>query len=280
MGKGKHKHRQHGTERTTMAERADPHDLYQRSVQDVETEINFVDEVYEELRDRPARSLREDFSGTAGTSCEWVGRREDNVAWAVDLDETTLEWGRQHNLSKLSPDALARVHLIHGDVLTATTPGMDILLAMNFSYWIFKTRDELRSYFEAARSNLDDDGILFLDCFGGYEAYQEMKESRKCDGFKYIWDQAEYNPITGGMTCKIHFRFPDASRINDAFTYHWRLWSLPELRELLVEAGFSQVDVYWEGDDEDDPDEGSGEYEATLQGEADAGWIVYIVAQK
>lgn len=279
----KHKHRQKqqpGVGRTTMAERADRHDLYQRSVQDVETEINFVDETFTELRGREARVLREDFCGTGNTSCEWVRRRPDNVAWAVDLDADVLQWGRQHNLTRLSPEAVERVHLIEGDVLATDTPPADMLLAMNFSYWTFKTRDALREYFETTRAGLKDDGILFLDMFGGYEAYEELKESRKCEGFKYIWDQAEYNPITGDLTCRIHFRFPDASRINNAFEYDWRLWSLPEIRELLTEAGYAQVDVYWEGDDEDDPDEGSGEYYPTLEGAADAGWICYIVAQK
>ena len=51
------------------------------------------------------------------------------------------------------------------------------------------------------------------------------------------------------------------------------------LAELLAEAGFSQVDVYWEGTDEE-TGEGSGEYYPTLEGEADPAWVAYIVAQK
>jgi len=43
-------------------------------------------------------------------------------------------------------------------------------------------------------------------------------------------------------------------------------------------AGFSQVDVYWEGTDED-TGEGDGIYTPTEQGDADAGWIAYIVAR-
>ena len=36
----------------------------------------------------------------------------------------------------------------------------------------------------------------------------------------------------------------------------WRLWSLVEIKELLLEAGFSRVRLYWERTDEDD--EGTG----------------------
>ena len=54
--------------RRTMAARADRHQLYERSVQNVEAEIDFVDETYRSLRGRRARLLREDFCGTAGAA--------------------------------------------------------------------------------------------------------------------------------------------------------------------------------------------------------------------
>jgi hypothetical protein len=47
---------------------------------------------------------------------------------------------------------------------------------------------------------------------------------------------------------------------------------------MLTEAGFKAT-VYWEGTDED-TDEGNGIFEPTTEGEADAGWIAYIVAEK
>ena len=68
-----------------------------------------------------------------------------------------------------------------------------------------------------------------------------------------IWDQKAYNPINGDMLCHIHFSFPDGSKIKKAFTYDWRLWTLPEIRELLLEAGFQRATVYWEGTNEETP---------------------------
>ena len=267
----------------SMAERADRHLLYQQSVQDVEAELDFVEQTWSELRQRPAVFLREDFCGTANTACEWVIRDDEHQAVGVDLDFEVLEWGRLHNLSELDDVEFERIELLNEDVLQ-TRPGLaDIILAMNFSYYLFLTREELREYFVNALDSLVSDGILFLDAYGGYEAPMVLTEPRECvdeDGneFTYLWEQAKFNPIDSCMTCNIHFEFPDKSRMDKAFTYHWRLWTLPEIREILYEAGFSVVDVYWEGTDEKS-NEGNGIYLPAEIGDADPGWVCYILAQ-
>lgn len=265
--------------KATMAEKADRHVLYEASVQNVESEIDFVDDTYRELRGRRAVRLREDFCGTANTSCEWVRRRKTNAAVAVDLDAEVLDWGRRHHLLELTPTQRSRITLVEGDVTKVETPPQDIVLAMNFSYWTFKDRDSLRHYFARVREALAPGGIYFLDCYGGYDAFRVMKERTDHDDFTYVWDQAAYNPVNGHMRCHIHFRFPDGSRLKKAFTYEWRLWTLPEIRELLHEAGFERTTVYWQGWDEDE-DEGSGEFEPVETADADAGWISYITAEK
>jgi SAM-dependent methyltransferase len=267
----------------TMAALADRHLLYQQSVQDVEAEIDFVEQTWSELRQRPAVFLREDFCGTAKTACEWVIRDEDHQAVGVDLDREVLNWSRLNLLTQLDEEQLERIELLNEDVLQ-TRPGLaDIILAMNFSYYLFLTRDDLREYFINVLDGLVSDGIFFLDAYGGYEAPMVMEESRACqdeDGndFTYIWDQAAFNPIDSCMDCHIHFEFPDDSRIDKAFSYHWRLWTLPEIREILLEAGYSQVDIYWEGTDKIN-NEGNGIYTPSKVGDADPGWVCYIVAQ-
>jgi hypothetical protein len=162
--------------------------------------------------------------------------------------------------------------------MTVDTEKVDAVGAFNFSYWIFQTRPLMIQYFERIREALKDDGIFFLDAFGGYESMEEMKEKTKYDGFSYIWEQAKYSPVTGEMICHIHFKFPDKSKLKKAFTYVWRLWTLPEIKELLLEAGFRNPTVYWEGTDADG--EGDGVFTPDEHGEADAGWIAYIVAEK
>ena len=261
-----------------MASKADVHALYQQAVQCAEAEIDFVDETFGKLRRRKAKRLREDFCGTAHTACEWVRRRGTNRAVAVDLDAEVQEWGRRHNVEPLGA-AASRIELVNADVLDVDRGGMDVVLAMNFSYWTLDTRAEMRRYFEKVRDALVEDGIFFLDAYGGYDAFREMKEKTENDDFTYIWDQAWYDPITGRNRCRIHFRFPDGSRIKDAFVYEWRLWTLPEIREILEEAGFHDITVYWQGTDEA-TGEGNGEFTPAVHGEADAGWITYITALK
>lgn len=270
-----HRRKQSGT----MAERADRHKLYEASVQNVEEEYDFVSDTFEKLRGRRPVTLREDFCGTAAMCCEWVSRDAGNTAIGVDIDTEVLAWGREHNLSKLKSDEQMRISLLQEDVCTVNpSVKSDVILAMNFSYQIFKTRELLGGYFRHVRDGLVDDGVFFIDVFGGYEAYMEMREKRKFKGFKYIWEHASYNPINGDMTCHIHFNFPDGSKLKKAFTYEWRLWSLPELQELLTEAGYRKVAVYWEETDEDD--DGTGVYSPATVGEADPGWVCFIVAEK
>jgi SAM-dependent methyltransferase len=262
-----------------LAAQADRHHLYQESVQDTEAEIDFVEEAWAELRERPAELLREDFCGTANTACEWIRRDPLHYAIGVDQDAEVLEWGRLNNLVQLDSEQLSRIQLLQENVLDTTPMLADIVLAMNFSYYLFLAREDLLNYFRCVHAGLVEDGILFLDAYGGYDAPREIEEERECEGFTYIWEQADFNPIDSLMTCHIHFQFPDRSRMDQAFSYHWRLWTLPEIRELLTEAGFSDVTVYWEGTDKDS-NEGDGNYQPAEIGDADPGWVCYVVAQR
>ncbi len=278
---GKHGKRDKRGKRKTLADRADRHRLYQLAVQCVESEIDMVDDTYRTLRGRHASRLREDFCGTGNTSCEWVRRRRTNSAVGFDLDPQVLAWGRRENIAKMSENRQERVQLLERDVLQVdpTESAADIILAMNFSYLIFKTRDRLRAYFSAARAGLAEDGLLMLDGYGGHDSWRTIQEKTKCDGFTYLWDQRKFNPITFEVLCHMHFKFPDGSKMKRAFTYDWRMWTIPEIREVLAEAGFSRSTVYWEGTDEE-TGEGNDIYSPTEEGEDDPSWIVYVVAEK
>ena len=261
----------------TMAELADRHICYEEAVQCAEAEIDIIDSIFKKLKKRQASTLREDFCGTTNTSCEWIKRRNTNTAICVDLDKDVLDWAKKNKLEKLSAEQLSRISLINDNVLNVVNDPVDIVLAMNFSYWTFKERKLMIGYFKKIRNALVDDGIFFSDAYGGYEAFQELKEKTKNDNFTYIWDQHKYDPISGSAINHIHFKFKDGSKIKKAFTYEWRVWTLPEILEMLVEAGFKPT-VYWEQADEDG--DGNGEFIPQTEGEADAGWIAYIVSQK
>ena len=288
MGKNSEKKRKQD-KGNTEAERADKYLLYEQSVQSVEEEINFVDGTYRKIRKRRARKYCEDFCATMNTSREWVKRRPSNVAYCVDRDPEPLDWGKARNEALLTQRQQTRIHPINADVRNVKMEPVDIVSAMNFSTWFFTKRKVMKSYFRRVYNRLDDEGIFFLDAFGGYEAFTEMKEKTKHKsftyvwdqeevkhkGFTYIWDQEKYNPITGDFLCHIHFKFKDGSKMEKAFTCDFRLWTLPEITEILEEVGFKPV-VYWDMSDNDY----ENQYEPSAEGEANASWVVYIVAVK
>lgn len=266
------------TKKPTMADKADIHELYEESVQNVANEVEFLSKTFRAVTGRTGYLFREDFCGTASLACEWAKQGPEFSAIGVDIDPSVLDWGRKNRVGRLDTADQTRVSLIESNVLTVETPKVDLLAAFNFSYWIFEERATMLNYFRRCFDALKDDGVLFLDMFGGAESFEETREKTKHDGFTYIWDQAEFYPVTNHMQCYIHFKFPDGSKLKRAFSYAWRLWTAPEIRDLLMEAGFSNVTVYWEGEDEDG--EGNGEFTPNDKGEADLAWIAYIVAEK
>ena len=261
----------------------DRHALYEASVQGVEFDLDFAASVFRRLRGRPARVLREDFCGTAALSGGWVLRSPANVAYGIDLDPDPLAWAARHRLSRLNGSD--RVHLVRGDVLSARVPPADLTLAYNFSFFVFKTRALLLQYFRAARRGLGKDGVLMLGMFGGTEACEAMTETRRIaakqavDGtrlpaFRYVWEQERFNPVTHDLFCSIHFEVPGRRVMRRAFTYDWRLWSLPEVRELLAEAGFRESRVYVDTGDSD------GAYRLRTSFENQRGWLALVAGVK
>lgn len=252
------------------------HELYEASVQSPEADIVFFDRIYKEWNGRLPQRLREDFCGTAAVCAAWVERRRDNRAVGVDLHRPTLDHGRNQHLAPLGPKA-DRVSLIEADVRAVRAPKVDVAVALNFSYMVFKQRDDLRDYFRAVKASLAPGGVYILDIFGGWDGQALKVEKRRKSGFTYVWQQAKFDPITHDTLFHIHFRFPDGSEMKRAFTYDWRLWSIPEVREVLAEAGFGETRVYWEGTDRKTRG-GNGVFRRAERTESCPGWIAYIAA--
>ena len=271
------------SKKKTLAEKADKFICYQKSVQSADHEVEFFERAYKDFFRRKPVTLREDFCGTFSVCCEWVKSNSKRSAVGVDLCPETLQWGRDNNLAKLTDGQQSRIRLLEQDVRRRNRPQVDVLAAQNFSFWIFKTRPEVLKYFRAARANMGPESIMVLDMMGGGDCYNEgqvdkrkVKKGKK--GFKYHWRQVSYNPITHDASFSISFAFKDGSKIKDAFEYHWRFWTIAEVRELLAEAGFSSSHVYWEKEDEDEED--TNEWEQVDDAESSPVWICYIVAVK
>ncbi len=260
------------------ARTADKYVLYTDAVQTPEAEVTFFDRLYQKLNGQRPIRMREDFCGTAAICCQWVHVGKDNIATGVDLDPEPLGWSRDHYLSILPAQSARRVHLRQADVLRVRTDPQDVILALNFSYCIFKQRSVMLKYFKRVHKSLTKGGVFILDIYGGPEAQTLVEEETAFKNYTYVWDQARYNPITAEALNHIHFRFRDGSTMKKAFTYDWRLWTVPELLDLLEEAGFRQGRCYWE--DADKKGEGTGVYRYRKSADAEEGWVAYVVGIK
>ena len=262
----------------------DKYFYYNLSVQSADADVEFFDRVYKELRSgKKAQSLREDFCGAFDICCEWVKLDSDKRAYGVDFDSEPLEYGKRSYIPRLSEPQKQRVELVKGDVLETPLKSVDITCAVNFSYFIFKERKVLKEYFQRVYNSLNENGVFVMDCFGGSQCQESNEEETEYEDekFSYFWDQDSFDPLNNNAVFNIHFkRFGEAKR-QKVFTYDWRMWSIPELKDILEEVGFKKTDIYWEGTDEDG--EGDGVYTKVKDGEKGEeceAWVAYLVASK
>lgn len=260
------------------AKTADRHHLYQLSVQSPEADIHLLARIYRNARGREARHMREDFCGTALMLSHWIGQSPRHTGEGYDIDASTLAWGEAHNFAPLGADG-KRAALHCRDARSPSDRAPDLRCAFNFSYWVFRQRREMLDYFRGVYKDLARDGVLVLDIHGGPESVSEDEyESDTGEGFTYVWHQRDFSPVTHEAKLALHFRFADGSQLRRAFRYHWRIWSIPEITDLLREAGFERIECYWEGKDQDGI--GDGVFRKTRLGKNESAWIACLAALK
>ncbi len=214
------------------------HDLYEACVQSPPEMTLMLRAIH---GDQP-RILGEDFAGTAALSRHWVANVPEGTAVAVDLDEGELGRAGQ----------MPGVRTIVADVREISDP-VDCLFVGNFSIGYLHTRDELMGYLRHARKRMNAGGVFVCDTYGGESAYHLGSVDRDValpGGLRcvYRWEQREADPLTAMVTDVLHFRVFDVDEVvadfPDAYVYRWRLWSVPELRDAMAEAGFTRTDIY------------------------------------
>ena len=280
--------------RTARAQRTrrtpDRHALYEVAVQGVDWDLDFLERVWRYRHPgRTPELFREDFCSTAALATAWARRGPRRRAWAVDHDPEPLAWARTHRLPSVR-DAAERVTLVQGDVRRPHGPLVDVACALNFSWWVFHDRADLLRYLRAARAGLRPGGVLVLNLFGGNRAERTLVErTRKRaengpDGvmlppFTYVWEHAIYEPIQRRLVAHIHFELRGGRKLRRAFSYDWRMYTLPELADALREAGFREHEVWSEGWDAH-ANHGNGTLyrRSTLDNEDT--WIAYVVASR
>ena len=256
---------------TTLASKSDPLELYQRAVQQPRRDVGLFQRIWRRHHG-PGTPLvlREDFCGAAAVSCAWVRSHPERTARGIDLDTKVLVWGAVNNQMRLPKGARERLQLVQGDVRRVMSPKADVVAAQNFSFCVFKARKDLVAYFRHARRNVKRKGVFVLDVLGGFETQQSpRREPRKEDGFVYVWEHRRFDPVNQNGIFAIHFEFGDGSALRDAFVYDWRMWTIPEVREALVEAGFRTTEVWWEEDD--------GSWRPRTSAPPDAVWLAMVV---
>ncbi|KAL6511031.1 hypothetical protein OROGR_022155 [Orobanche gracilis] len=185
--------------------------------------------------------LQEDFCGTALLSVEWLHGDARRTALGLDLDVEALNWCLENNINRIGADVSNRLSLLHGNVLQPLEsklvdvnpneimqnmtlkdskddsihdvkslndihlPARDIVCAFNYSCCCLHNRKELILYFNHALSALSKKGGIFvMDLYGGTSSEGVLRLQRK------------FSDFTG-------------------------LWSLPEIKDCLEEAGFRSV---------------------------------------
>ncbi|CAJ2654655.1 unnamed protein product [Trifolium pratense] len=165
--------------------------------------------------------------------------------------------------------------------------GRDIVCAFNYSCCCLHKRTELVLYFKHAREALSTKGGIFvMDLYGGTSSENKLKLQRRFPNFTYVWEQAEFDIIQRKTRISLHFHLKKEQRkIRHAFSYSWRLWTLPEIRDCLEEAGFRSVH-FWVREMPDTSEitrtEGFGagkdiKYEETTSFQQQDSWNAYIV---
>ncbi len=146
--------------------------------------------------------------------------------------------------------------------------------------FVFFPVAELIAYFRCVRRSLAPGGIFMVDGYGGWDSQQQLSERRtiKSPGgtFGYVWEQADFNPVDNRALCYIHFEFKGGKKMKRAFTYDWRVYSPPEVRDALSVAGFRKIDVLWDVEES----EAISTYRRATRAENCPGWLVYIVAER
>lgn len=246
-----------------MPSTLDKHDLYELCVQSPKHTVPLLRAIH----GGNPRVLGEDFAGTGALSREWCRSVAGARAIAIDLDETVLARCRERwRAEGREPHAIATVA---ADLLAprGATEDLkaDIIYTGNFSIGEIHDRPGLVDYLRNTRRRLapgeagnGGGGVFVCETYGGESAFLTGSVERTHEipatgqaparEIVYTWEQRQADPLTGRVVDVLHFREVAGAEtiadFPDAFVYGWRLWSVPELRDAMLEAGFARTEVY------------------------------------
>ncbi|KAJ3044228.1 hypothetical protein HDV00_002906 [Rhizophlyctis rosea] len=242
-----------------LAEQIDVHTCYQEAVQLPQAEVeNLVNMYGEAQRDfgqadelgqyKKPTLLREDFCGTAILCRAFCKSHVEREAVGVDLDESVIKYAREVTLAE-GPES-ERVRVVHGNVLSTPmelkVSKVDIIAGLNYGCFYFKKRADLVKYLTNSRMGLREGGVLIVDVFGGARVTGSVGRlvRREFGKFSYFFEQKPFEVMTNTARVHLHFRFEDGSWLKDAFEYDFRAYTIIEIKEAMLEAGFCKTQTW------------------------------------
>lgn len=259
---------------TPTAPIPDRHELYERAVQSPAMQARFIRALHNAGAGQPI-ILGEDFSAAGAIARAFVEIHAGSTAVCVDLDQQALD--RLHEMQ--DPKSAGAITTRCADVFEARDPA-DIIAALNFSLCEIHTRDRLVRYLRHARTRLNPGGVLVADLYGGADAMAVGESEEELPGgIRYTWEQREADPLTGRVVNAMHFQLPTGETYPDAFLYDWRLWTVPELRDAMTEAGFASTEVHDRLGGAIDESGAVHPLPVTDPDELDETFVVYVVAR-
>lgn len=219
----------------------DRHDLYELCVQSPPHAVALLRAIH----GHEPRVLGEDFCGTAAVSREWA-REKGCSAVAADIDAALSPARRRV--------AAPAVEFVEVDLLErGVDQRADVIFVGNFSIGEIHERAALVRYLRRSLARLNPGGVFVCDTYGGESAFRVgsfVRTHAAAEGsiVHYTWEHRSADPATGMVENAIHFRVVHAGEVvldlPDAFVYRWRLWSIPELRDAMGDAGFTRTSVH------------------------------------
>lgn len=245
------------------------HDLYELCVQRAEVMAMFLGS----LVHGEHAHLREDFSGRGSVARAWCAAGQTRTAVCVDIDAGVLQEGQRLAACEGVAERLrwVRADLNTGPVEEAPA---DIIFAGNFSIGYFHSRASLLAYTQRVARALTPGGAFVCDTYGGAGAFSLGGQIRtrlhaSGDVVRSMWRHEEADPRTGMVTNSLSLRVLRGGDVvadfPRAFIYRWRLWSLPELRDVFAESGLDEPRVYMDVQSA----EGAGPMQGAASGEGD-----------
>ena len=171
-----------------------------------------------------------------------LGRRGFAVT-GVDITESYLKTAREdaayENLE---------IEYIHADSREFCRPGFfDIAVSLYISFGYFENQDDDRAVLRNVYESLKPDGAFIIETLGKEIAVRDFVQAEWFEraGFTVL---TEYEALDSWTRLKNRWiLIKDGTRIEKTFTQ--RLYAASELRSLLLEAGFSSVEIYGDWDE-------------------------------